>query len=580
MKKSFSILLVFLTFFLFPLLPKAAEQNELVLLMDTDQMYNNGILINGQHKTIVKDEAIYVPAKSVINELGATLVFDAQTKSYVATKGDATLTFTNNETTYNINNVPLTTKQAVAIIENDVTYVQAAVLTAAFGQSFSIKDQNKVVIFYESIVELPVPVNNPPVAKFETNKDSYKIGEPIEYTDLSTDDKGIVDKIWINKEPAFFSAGEKSITLQVKDQEGLMGFYTKKITIEPEVMYTEREFGLKFTPIGDKIKFLGSEVVNYPNIEVDDEKEGGAPLIRVNSPERITGELIHYTQTLQGTNHFTIHKQNILPTKINLHFVAHNPTEEVATIHVSKLGVGGPALYLYQIGKAAVGNYLLAVQNPNSYEIVLQPGETKSLLPAKYQSLAPGYSMTVYTDVESNVPVTYTVASLNVDKTIEDIPMLPIAERDGSHNRGIFTYSEKEKTIHRVVGEKEERLIIGDGTIDTYQHGYDDLSKEEQINKGNRGVLYTVNFQKVAPNTTVVVNARGGQYAGSFLVNGRVIQAVENGLLTNPSEGAILFRTGAQQVPVTIQFIPASGSNLPLNFLFLKDNATDDSKKE
>lgn len=580
MKKYFSILLATLVFILLPVSSKAEEQNELIIMLDSQQMYNNGVLIEAPQKTIYKNDVIYVPAKFVSAQLGTELAQDSSTESFVVALENIVLSFKENETIYTINEQEYITEQVVAFTENDILFVQANVLAEAFGDSTFLKEENKFVITYgEKLVELEQTPNVPPVASFETNKDSYKIGEPIEYTDLSTDDKKIIDKVWLNKEPAFFTPGEQSITLQVLDNEGLRSFYTKKITIESEIMYTKKEFDIKFTPIGAKFKSIGREILDYPVIEPDDIKETGSPLIRVNSPERITGEMVHYTQTLEGSNRFTIHKQNILTTKINLHFIAHNPTEEVATIKITKLGVGGPALYLYQIGKAAVGNYLLAVQNPNSYEVVLNPGETKSLLPEKYNSLAPGYSMTVYTDVDSNVPVTYTVASLLGDSTLDKIPTLPVAERDGSHNRGIFSYSDKEKNIDRIVGESEERLVIGDGTIDTYQKGFDDMTKEEQINKGNRGVLYTVSFSKVAPNTVIAVNARGGQYAGSFLVNGRVIQAVENGLLTSPSEAAVLLRTGSRQVPVKIQFIPASGSNLPLNLLFLKDKTIENDDK-
>ncbi|WP_017756500.1 copper amine oxidase N-terminal domain-containing protein [Calidifontibacillus oryziterrae] len=540
---------------------------ELILIVDSQQMYNNGVLIMAPEKIIIKDDATYVPAKAVSQELGATVTYDARTKTIIAKKGDFTLTFKENAKSYTINEDTFQTAQAVAYTEKDIAFVQAKILAKAFGESIQQIEKNKVVITYGPAIIIP---NDPPVAKFETDKDSYKIGEPIQYQDFSTDDKEIVESVWTNKEPAFFEAGDVTITLKVKDKEGLTNTASKTITIDEEIMYTEKEFGLTFAPIGGKIKGLGREILEFPEIEPNDSKQGGAPLVRINSPERITGELVHYTQTLEGSYRFTIHKQNALKSNVNLYFTAHNPTNEVARIKVTKLGVGGPALYLYQIGKAAVGNYLLAVQKPNSFEIVLQPGETKPILPKKYQTLAPNYSLTAYADIYSNVPVTYTVASLLPTSSLEKIPSLPVAARDGNHNRGVFTYSDKEKTINRLVGEKEERLIIGDGTIDTYQIGYDDLSKEEQINKGNRGVLYTVTFNKVAPNTIITVNARGGQYAGAFSVNGNVVHAVENGLLTNPAEAAVLHRTGEEEERVKIQFIPASGSNLPINIVFFK----------
>ncbi|MFC7677904.1 hypothetical protein [Paenibacillus sp. GCM10028914] len=67
----------------------------------------------------------------------------------------------------------------------------------------------------------------------------------------------------------------------------------------------------------------------------------------------------------------------------------------------------------------------------------------------------------------------------------------------------------------------------------------------------------------------VALNARGGHYAGAFLVNEKAVQMTEGSILKDQSEAGMLYRTGSRAETVTFQFVPASGSNLAVNMLFL-----------
>ena len=63
--------------------------------------------------------------------------------------------------------------------------------------------------------------NQPPAALFVTDKEEYKMGELITYTDQSSDDEAIVKTEWNNNALAFFTPGPKTISLTVKDNKYL-----------------------------------------------------------------------------------------------------------------------------------------------------------------------------------------------------------------------------------------------------------------------------------------------------------------------------------------------------------------------
>ena len=87
------------------------------------------------------------------------------------------------------------------------------------------------------------------------------------------------------------------------------------------------------------------------------------------------------------------------------------------------------------------------------------------------------------------------------------------------------------------------------------------------MNIGNFGVLYKMNVN-LAPRTLITLNARGGLYAGGFLVNGQFVSVTNNDQLKDQNEAVVLYRSGDQPENVQLVYMIASGSNLPITMIF------------
>lgn len=328
--------------------------------------------------------------------------------------------------------------------------------------------------------------------------------------------------------------------------------------------------------VGEKYPIDRDEVLEYPIVSSINDFNGGT-LIRSNSPERIVREGIHYIDQIDGFVRFIIHKQNAVNKPVKIYLLAQNNNNYPVNIELNSLGIGGPSQYVSTSGRSAVANYLTSFkQGKTIFSKTLQPGEQAIVIPEMSKnSLKQNQTMTVYADLFSSDTVEYKIIALFEETDLfTTLPHLKgdyYVGRDGVHTRGTFPHSDKTITVNELVGDTKSRIILGDGKEDPYVVGIDKTRDKEETNSGNRGVLYDITLNNVAPNSIIALNPRGGHYAGAFLVNNKVILAPTSGVISGPSEQLVLHKTGEYQERVNIKFIPASGSNLPLSLLFLPD---------
>lgn len=422
---------------------------------------------------------------------------------------------------------------------------------------------------YTQTIEVVQP-NLPPVAMFTTDKTEYKMGELITYTDQSTDD-GVIESVkWENKELAFFTPGPHTIILTVTDEGGLSSSYENTIYITGETLYTQEEFGLLFTPPGEKFSFNGSSVPTLPKVQYTYSDEPST-LIRSNSPETVNTEGIVYRETAYGDIRFMVHHVNNMNKNVKMYVVATNTNSMPVTLSTENLGFAGPTPIATAAGKKSVLYYFESMQNGSKQSsVTIQPGESKLILQELNKTrMKKGDVISLFADVYADEALQFDVMMID-EKTdpIQALAGLPILDRDGVHNRGTYPNSNRIIRYNELLGSTGQRLLLGDNQDDPNLAGTDPMVGEAASNAGNFGVLYRITLDRVAANTLISFNPRGGKYTGYAMVNGTIVPIYSNGQVSAPNEQAVLFRTGEIEQKVEILLTAAPGSNLPVNLLF------------
>ncbi|BBH21143.1 hypothetical protein Back11_24880 [Paenibacillus baekrokdamisoli] len=420
-------------------------------------------------------------------------------------------------------------------------------------------------------IEVKAP-NQAPVADFTTEKQQYRIGEDVLYTDLSTDDENaIVRRTWTGNDKAFFEAGDKTVTLEVEDRHGLTHQVTKTITVTNEVLYTRDEYARLKTAVGDKFTIDGASVLKFQSLSYKIQNED-AQLVRSNSPETLIQEGIAYDSQISGQVRFMFHNVNKIGYPVKMYLIATNNNSSAVNVSTSSFGMGGPDKFVENTGKLSTIRYLSSLlANPTPKWKSIAPGKSEILLDdISKVTIKQDDAISAYGDVYADQELEYRVVVAAVGKDpIASLSSLSIMERDGKHVRGTFNNANRTIEMPDILGNQAQLIRLGDPTIDTILNGIDEVTGKLELNLGNYGVLYHLRLPHVAPHTLIAINPRGGFYTGGFVVNGQVVAVSNTSILKDNTEAAVLYRTGDSEESVDIVFTPSSGSNLPIAMMFL-----------
>ncbi|MEK4851055.1 stalk domain-containing protein [Paenibacillus sp. FSL H7-0756] len=436
---------------------------------------------------------------------------------------------------------------------------------------YSVRDANNMWSDPYPVTIQVLQPNQPPVAQFTTDKDAYKMGEPVILTDTSYDPENEeLTVTWNNRSLAYFTPGPLSIQLTVTDKHGLSSTFEKMITITNEQLYTQDEVTKLFTIPGDIISMDGGMIPALPNLPYTLSSEGYT-LIRSNSPETVNTEGVLYRETSVGNTRFLVHHMNNMSTRQKLYVIATNNNLYPTTITTQYLGIAGPVVSPEYTGKISVEKYYNSMITGSAQsQITLQPGQSISIMTDLNKvAMKPKDVMSLSADLNSDYPVLYNVVMVEQSKDpLAELPILPILDRDGVHNRGTYPDSTRIMNVTDLVGSSQSKLILGDNVNDKNLDGIDPMNGTTASNSGNFGVLYKIVLERVAANTLITFNPRGGGYLGSILVNGTVVNLPNKGKLDKSDMNAVVYRTGEYESRVEMVFTVASGSNLPVNFVF------------
>ncbi|MDR0269691.1 stalk domain-containing protein [Paenibacillus sp.] len=617
-----------------------AGPNELVLMMNSKNMYLNGKLYLAGQPMAVKNGVSYVAIRALVERVGLEFTYDNKTQETIIKKDGNELRFKTNSDVYRVNGVS-TKMKGPAYQENNVFMVPLTSITQALNIPYKVDQAQKRVILslstkpvaaftvqpseiivgetrvtyttqsktsnglqitddrwegkqdvfqevgphtithyvqdssgqwsdpYSVTINVRKPIA-PPVAKFTTDKDEYKMGEPVIINDLSTsEDDEIASRQWLNDRKAFFKPGPITIHLIVTNKHGLTNEFQKTINISNESLYTEDEFNKLFIPLGDKFTVDGN-ATSWTSLAYSSSSESST-LIRSNSPETVKSEGLLYRETAVGNTRIMVHHMNATGRNMKVYVIATNTNADMPShITMQGFGMGGPNPYPALTGKVSIDRYFQSLQNQSAHQIIdLAPGESKVFMSDISKiKLKQDDTISVLSDVYSDNPIQYSFIMIDENKDpLQSLPYLTALDRD-VHNRGTYPNATRLIRYDDNVGSVSSRLVLGDDNQDPNLRGTDGILGTEASNAGNFGVVYKITLSHVAPRTLITFNPRGGIYYGVISVNGQNVQMAKSSVINAPYEVGVLYRTGSFEEKVEIMFTPASGSNLPVNLLF------------
>ena len=454
----------------------------------------------------------------------------------------------------------------VGQLREGVLYVSARVLEAALGATLVFDPMQRLLILtYTSNASVREAAR--PVARFATEKLEYMIGEPVRIVEYSYDPDGQPLLLsFTGLEEAYFTPGEKLITLVVTNRSGRSSEpFSRRILVKPEVMFSARDYALRFFALGRT--FPDPEVLSYPVLTAD-RRDEAMPLLVSNSPEEVPRSGVLYADVVNGPARLLVHHLNGMPAPARLVLLATNVGTAPLHLKVERLGdVTSQVVAL--LGRVGLMEFWLA---PAGEQVRLEPGQTVAL----YNSalLAPGQGLNLMADLRTSGQVALAVAmieeallpQLTNEGLASLLPLLSNLEPDATHIRGTFPSAQRSLRV-RLEGSAG-RVVIGDGVHDPTPVGVDALTGQPVRLRGSYGITYQIVLEG-AQNTVGAFSPRGGVYAGAIRVNGLLQPVPNNGVLLRPDNPMIFFRERHSD-RVLIEFIPASGANLPVNLVLYR----------
>lgn len=552
------------------------EDSHLIMYPGNTAVYINGSKTQTQVATLERNGRYYLPAAELKGWLGIPVQWNEEKQAVQITTPRAFLEYSLTDRTVLENGASREWGNG-AVLEGDRLYIELTSLQPYVSFQAQVDQElNRVELRYvkpaanRALFTNDTAPNVKPVAKFTVDKESYRIGEPIHYSNLSYDPKGtdLTNIQWIGNAHAIFTPGLYKVSLTVKDSLGNVSeTYSRNILVKDKPYLDQFEHKVYYEPVGTYVREQEAVLRQYlrgiPQIPKQEQKPVNRPLIVSDSPETFTEKGFLYQEKVNGKARLYATHVNGMDRKMKFAIIVRNsdPTRSV-TIKTTNQGEVYPSIYANLMGNEPTIEFL---QGKRAVEtMVLRPGET-----AYYKAMPnfyPGQGMNVLYDVETDGEVLFSFAAMEQKDGLDTISLLPKLAYKGNV-RGTFSGSEVQWNIDASMIKQPASFAIGDGTSDQFVTGTDYFSKEHALNLGNYGVVYKIHID-APPKMSVLILPRGGVFRGPFVVNGQIVQAPPSGVMMDYQGYTIIARTNGTEPSLDLEFSPASGSAFPIDVIF------------
>lgn len=464
-----------------------------------------------------------------------------------------------------------------AIIDGN-TYIAAKVFEVALNATVAFDRVQRVVTV--TVSRNRVAGVRLPVARFATDKREYRLGEPVRIVEYSYDPDGlpITNLSYTGREDAYFTPGTRTISLIATNAQGRASEpYSVTIRVSNDTLYSPREYALRFTPLGKT--FFDQNVLTYP-IFTPNRADDPTPILLSDSPEQPNQSGLLYTDTIEGNARLIAYHINPVQVPGRVLVMVSNLEPTPVDVRVLRFGETSSTQIEALLGQVSLLDFLTSpmreslrlIQSQTTALYLSAPLETEQGVNLKMDLETTGrVTVSVYFLEESTFRVNPVTATQN--ELLDALLELPVLDMDSNHVRGTFPGAVRRLKLDlgALPPGAASRLVLGDNVADPALTGQDAITGKDVTLLGNYGVTYKVTLEN-AVGTVGALVPRGGPYSGAIRVQGMYMSVPNSGVLLRNDLPFVVYRSHASHPDgrVEIEFVPASGSFLPVNLVLYR----------
>ncbi|GKU78779.1 stalk domain-containing protein [Paenibacillus sp. L3-i20] len=551
--------------------PITAGTTYVVFYVDNKEAFLDGKQVTLDSPAVIKKGRTYVPAKFLGDAFGMKVEWQPATRTILmeTPTHEILLDTVNKKAWVNGLEFPF---DDVAMLSNGRLLIKLTWLSDYMGAKYTYNNElRRVDVIHVNKPDgnyNPDQNNSAPIAKFAFGKQTYRIGEPIKYINLSYDpDAEGLKFVWTGKEEVFFKAGTYPVTLTATDKNGsVSATYTRNLVIEDEVYLNEVEYPVYTKPVGGYIatdwKTLYKHYFDLPDVTKTVKEDKSRTLLLSDSPETFEEKGILYQDTINGKGRLYADHLNGTDQTVGFAILATNNTDKPVTVTTTNKGEVYPSIYAHLIGSEVMVDYLM----DDALEETMTIPAGSTFVYKQFPDFYPGQGVNLMYDVETDGELQFTFAADDtVSENMINLSKLPFK----GHIRGTFQIAGFDWNID-VSKEgltKPKKIIIGDGKVDPFQQGYDPQRGTDATLWGNYGTVYKIHADKPR-KMAIMILAKGGAFKGPFKINGEMVKVPASGVLTAFDGMIMLAKTTGKEENLDIEFSPPAGSAFPINLIF------------
>lgn len=320
--------------------------------------------------------------------------------------------------------------------------------------------------------------------------------------------------------------------------------------------------------------------LHYQPMEMKDVKSEGT-LVFSDCPEFVTQTGLLAEGTVDGRGRIYYYHVNATGERARL--VAYAVSDAPVTFDVTRFIQAAPSRDYITSGETLSFNEMVAVrQHPAT--VTLEPGRRTVIAAESLSGVLPDYLYSGIVEVDTKEPVRFGMAMLPMEGDLQSaLDTARPVPADSHELRGTFPmtiYRENAEVWNTDAGMPQALVLGGVGAM-PFQRGMDELDGVERENTGDYGITFrlTIRTEGTRP-FRIYFNPQGGIYMGAFKITQgflphyyRTDDMKYRGHFLGYETLRDYIEAGRWEAgkPVTIEFLAAGATYLPVRFLFVPE---------